>query len=166
MEMSDFKTLIKKEKERALLEYDEDAFRLGLKQKISEETKSVRSYVRWFQKPAIAGCTVLLLLLFGWISTKTFLPVSQESEIMLLKSTFVRLFSQHNTILDHKSLPAKQKSEQSAIHDFEWSLKRVILAIQREKAGDKDNTQNFSLVLQNAAVLFNTDTSSSGELNM
>lgn len=151
--MSEYIDLIQKEKEAALRDYNEDAFRLHLDQKITAETKQSRSYVPWFQKPAIAGSTILLILFFGWLSTQVFLPTSQESDVLLLKNTFVQVFSQHGNILNQSPLPIEIGDEKSAIYEFEWSLKRVIFAIQRENVQDEDIAQNLSQVLQNAAVL-------------
>jgi hypothetical protein len=164
--MSEYIDLIQKEKEEALRDYDGDAFRLRLNRKITEESKPSRLYVHWFRKPAIAGSTVLLILFFGWLSTQIFLPLSKDSEEMHLKNTFVQLFSQHGSILNQSPLPVDMASEKSAIYEFEWSIKRVILAIHRENAQDEDMAQNLSQVLQNTAVLIGAKKNKSGELNI
>ncbi|UCE39887.1 MAG: hypothetical protein JSV17_10395 [Candidatus Aminicenantes bacterium] len=164
--MSEYIDLIQKEKEAALRDYSEDTFRLQLDRKTTEETKPSRSYVTWLQKPAIAGSTVLLILFFGWLSTQVFLPSSQESDVMLLKNTFVQVFNLHDNILDRSAFPVEMEAEKSAIHEFEWSLKRVIFAIQRENVQDEDIAQNLSRVLQNAAVFFKAEKNKSGELNI
>jgi hypothetical protein len=161
--MFEYRELIQKEKQEALREYNEDAFRLRLNQQIDEETKPSRSYVRWFQKPAFAGSAVLLILVFGWLSTQIFRPSSRESEVMHLKNTFVQLFSQHETILNQDPLPIEEASKITAIQEFEWSLKRVILAIQRENFPDEDMSQSLNKVLQNAAVLLKAENHKSGE---
>ncbi len=155
--MSEYIDLIQREKEDALLDYREDAFRLRLEKRINEDSKPSRSYLSWFQKPAIAGSTVLLILLLGWLSTRYFLPSSQESDVMLLKNTFVQVFSQHDNILNQSPLPAEMGAEKSAIYEFEWSLKRVILAIQRENAPNEDIVQNLSTVLQKSAIFVRAD---------
>jgi hypothetical protein len=85
---------------------------------------------------------------------------------MLLKNAFVQMFSQHGNILNHSPLPVELGAKKSAIYEFEWSLKRVILAIQRENAPDEDIVQNLSKILQNAAVLIKTEKSKSGEMNI
>ena len=155
--MPEYIDLIQKEKDAALRDYNEDAFRLQLNQKINEETKTSRSYVSWFQKPAIAGSTVILILFFGWLSTQIFLPSSQESDVFLLKNTFVQVFSQHGNLLNQSPLPVERGTEKTAIHEFEWSLKRVILAIHRENAPDEDIFQNLSTVLQKSAIFIRAD---------
>lgn len=164
--MSEYIHLIQKEKEEALRNYNEDTFRLRLNKKIAEDSKPSRSYVQWFRKPAIAGSTVLLILFLGWLSTHFFLPSSQVSDEMNIKNTFVQLFSQHGTILNQIPLQVDAGSEKSVIYEFEWSLKRVIFAIQRENAPDEDIAQNLNQVLQNAAVLLKAENSKSGELNI
>jgi hypothetical protein len=122
--------------------------------------------VDWFRKPAIAGSTVLLILFLGWISSKFFLSSPLGSEEMHLKNTFVRLFSQHASLLNQIPPQVEAGSEKLAINEFQWSLKRVIFAIQRESALDKDIAQDLSQVLQNTAVLIGAQKSKSGELNM
>lgn len=164
--MSEYIDLIQKEKQEALREYKEDVFRLRLNQKIAETTKPSRPYVSWFQKPAIAGSAVLLILFLGWLSTQIFLPSFQESEFIHLQNTFVQLFNQHETILNQSPLPREVGSEKTAIQEFEWSLKRVIFAIQREKTPDEDISQSLNKVLQNAAVLLKAENNKPGELNI
>ena len=164
--MSEYIDLIQKEKEEALRDYQEDAFRLRLNKKIAEDSKPSRSYVQWFRKPVFAGSTVLFVIFLGWLSTKYFLPSSFGSEEMRIKNTFVQLFSQYGTILNQSPLQVEVDAEKSAISEFEWSLKRVIFAIQRENAPDEDIVQNLSKVLQNSAALFKAEKGKSGELNI
>ncbi len=164
--MSEYIDLIQKEKEEALRDYQEDAFRLRLNKKIAEDSKPSRSYVQWFRKPVFAGSTVLFVIFLGWLSTKYFLPSSFGSEEMRIKNTFVQLFSQYGTILNQIPLQVEVDAEKSAISEFEWSLKRVIFAIQRENAPDEDIVQNLSKVLQNSAFLIKAEKGKSGELNI
>ena len=164
--MSEYIDLIQKEKEEALRDYREDVFSLRLDQKIAEENQPSRSYASWIRKPAIAGSTVLLILFLGWLSTKFFLPSSFGSEEMHIKNTFVQLFSQHGTILNQSPLQVELDAEKSAIYEFEWSIKRVIFAIQRENAPDEDIVQNLGKVLQNSAFLVKAEKGKSGELNI
>ncbi len=164
--MSEYIDLIQKEKQEALLDYNEKAFRLELNRKISKVSKPSRSYVQWFRSPALAGSTVLLVLFFGWLSTKIFLPSSRESDAMLLENTFVQLFTQHGTILDKIHQPLEQYSSESAITEFEWTVKRVIYAIQRENAQDVDISESLSRVLQSAATLINTEINKNDERNI
>ena len=163
--MSEYIDLIQKEKEEALRDYRGDSFRLCLNKKIAEDSKPSRSYVQWFWKPAIAGSTILFIIFLGWLSTH-FLPSSFGSKEMHIKNTFVQLFSQHGNILNQSPFKVELGAEKSAISEFEWSLKRVIFAIQRENAQDEDIVQNLSKVLQNAAVLLKAENSKSGELNI
>jgi hypothetical protein len=164
--MPEYIDLIQKEKDAALRDYNEGAFRLQLNQKINEETKTSRSYVSWFQKPAITGSAVLFILLFGWLSTQIFLPPSPVSSEIYIKNTLVQVFSQHGNLLNQSPHPVEPGTEKTAIFEFEWSLKRVILAIQRENAQDEDIAQNLSQVLQNAAVLIKAEKNKSGEMNI
>jgi hypothetical protein len=122
--------------------------------------------LHWFQKPAIAGSSVLFLILLAWFSKQFLLPSSQISEEMYLKSTLVQMFSQHENILNRNPLPTVSEPERSAILEFEWSVKRVILAIQREKAQDEDITQHLSKVLQESALFKKVEKEKSGEFNI
>jgi hypothetical protein len=164
--MSEYIDLIQKEKEEALRDYREETFRLRLDQKIAAENQPSRSYASWFRKPVIAGSTVLLILFLGWLSTQFFLPSSLGSEELRIKNTFIQLFSQHGTILNQTPLQVELGAEKSAISEFEWSLKRVIFAIQRENVQDEDIVQNLSKVLQNSAFLIKAEKGKSGELNI
>jgi len=78
----------------------------------------------------------------------------------------MQLFNQHGTILSQSPLQVDTGSEKSTMYEFEWSVKRVIFAIQRENAPNEDIAQNLSRVLQNAAVLFKAEKSNSGEMNI
>jgi hypothetical protein len=164
--MSDYIDLIQKEKEEALRDYREDAFRWRLDQKINENSKPSYSYERWFRKPAFAGSTVVLMIFLGWLSVRFFHPSSQAAETMQIKNTFMQLFNQHGTILSQSPLQVDTGSEKSTMYEFEWSVKRVIFAIQRENTPNEDIAQNLSRVLQNAAVLFKAEKSNSGEMNI
>jgi hypothetical protein len=155
--MYEYMDLIRKEKEEALRDYREDAFRLRLDRKIAEEYQPSRSYASWFRKPAIAGSTVLLILFFGWLSTQIFLPSSRESDALILKNTFVQLFNQHASILDQSLQPIERGSDISAIDEFQWSLKRVIYAILKENAPDVDISESISRVLQSEVTFINPD---------
>jgi len=164
--MSEYIDLIQKEKEDALRNYQEDAFNLNLNKQIAKDSKPSRSYVQWFRKSVFAGSSVLLILFLGWLSTHFFLPSSQVPESRHIKNTLVQLFSQHRNILNQSPLQVDPGDEKSVNSEFEWSLKRVILAIQRENTQDEDIVQNLSKVLQNAAVLLKAENSKSGELNI
>jgi len=164
--MSEYIDLIQKEKEEALRDYREETFRLCLNKKIAEDSKPSRSYVQWFRKPVFAGSTVLFIIFLGWLSTLFFLPSSHVPESVHIKNTFVQLFNQHGTILNQSPLQVELDAEKSAIYEFEWSLKRVIFAIQRENAPDEDIARNLSKVLQNSAFLIKAEKGKSGELNI
>jgi hypothetical protein len=166
--MSEYTDLIQKEKEEALRDFNEDAFRMRLNRKLSEKSKPSRLHASWFRKPAIAGSAVLLVLFLGWLSTQIFLPSSsglEETELHI-KSTLVRLFTQHGTLLNQDPAPIDTGPGDTAIHEFQWSIKRVIFAIQRENAQNEDIVQNLSRVLHNAAGLINAENGKSGEWNI
>jgi hypothetical protein len=154
--MSEYRDFIRKEKEEALRDYDEHTFRLELNRRIGEETKPSHSYVNWFRRPAIAGSSVLLIIFLGWLTAQFFHPSSQRSEAARIKNTLVQLFTQHGIILDQSLQPIEQESDESAIEEFEWTVKRVLYAIQRENAPDIDITENLSRILQNTATLLKT----------
>ena len=164
--MAEYIDLIQKEKQEALWDYNEDAFRSRLDQKIAKDTKPSRSYVHWFQKPAVAGTLVLLLVFLCWLSTQFFLPSSLGLEEALIRNTFIRLFSQKRTILNRIPPQVDEEYEISAIEEFEWSIKRVFFAIQRENAPEEDIARSLSQVLQNTASLFKSGIDKSGELNI
>ncbi len=164
--MAEYVDLIQKEKQEALRDYNEDAFRSRLDQIIAKDTQPSRSYALWFQKPAVAGTSVLLLVFLCWLSTQFFLPSSLGLEEALIRSTFIRLFSQNKTILNRIPPEVDEKYEISPIEEFEWSIKRVFFAIQRENAPDEDIARSLSQVLQNTTSLFKSGIDKSGELNI
>jgi hypothetical protein len=94
------------------------------------------------------------------------LPVPQVSEEMHLRSTLVQVFSQHENILNRNPLQTNSGPERSAIHEFEWSVKRVILAIQREKAQGEDIAQHLSKVLQGSALFKKVEREKEEEFNI
>jgi len=155
--MSEYIDLIEKEKKEALFNYNERAFRLELKQKISEESRLSLAKVRWFQKPAIAVGTLLIILFLGWLATEIFLPSTHESDEILLKNTFVQLFIQHGTLLDQRQQLIEQRADKSSAGEFEWTIKRVLYAIQREKAQGSDISEILSRILQNAPILIKAE---------
>jgi len=155
--MSEFIDLIKKEKQEALSNYDEKEFSLELKRKISGESDPSLSMVRWFHRPVIAVSTLLLILLLGWLSKEIFLTSNQESDDILLKNTFTKMFIQHGTILDQRQRLVEQGADKSADAEFEWMIKRVLYAIQREKAQGSDISESLSCVLQNSTVFIKAE---------
>jgi hypothetical protein len=164
--MAEYIDLIHKEKQEALRDYNEETFRSRLDQKIAKDTQPSRSYAIWFQKPAVAGTSVLLLVFLCWLSTQFFLPSSLGLEEALIKNTFIHLFNQNRTILNRILPQVDEEYEISAIDEFQWSIKRVFFAIQRENAPDEDISRSLSRVLQNTASLFKTGIDKSGELNI
>lgn len=161
--MTEYIELIQKEKDEALMEFNEDTFRRSLDQKIAGKKQTSRSALSWFQRPAIAGSTVLLILFFGWLSSKIFLPSSPGSDVTGLKNTFAQLFSHQETILSQIPLPIDTGFEKSAIYEFEWSVKRVLYAIQRENAPDVDFSESLNRVLQSTAAIIKTGRKKNGE---
>jgi hypothetical protein len=163
--MVEYTELIQKEKQEALKEYKEDVFRSQLDQEIAKDSRPSRSFVLWFQRPAVAGSSVLLIAFLIWLSTQFFLPSSMGSK-MLIKESLIRLFSQNRTILNQIPAPVEKGYEKSLIDEFEWSVKRVIYAVQRENAPDEDITRNFSRVLQNTSGLIKPEKDKPGEWNI
>jgi len=155
--MSEYSDLIEKEKQVALLNYDENTFNLELKRKIIGESEPSLSMDRWFHRPVIAVSTLLLILLFGWLFKEIFLPSNQESDEALLKDTFIQLFIQHGTILDQRQQLVEPGADKPAGAEFEWMIKRVLYAIQREKAQVNDISESLNIVLQNAPVLIKAE---------
>jgi len=155
--MSEYSDLIEKEKQVALLNYDENTFNLELKRKISKESKPSFFMVRWFQRPVITVTALFFILLLGWLSTKIFLTSNQESDDILLKNTFTKMFIQHGTILDQRQRLVEQGADKSADAEFEWMIKRVLYAIQREKAQGSDISESLSCVLQNSTVFIKAE---------
>ena len=164
--MPEYIDLIQKEKQEALRDYNEDAFCLRLSRRIDEEKKPSRPYVHWFRKPAIAGCTVLFLVFLVWLSSRFYGPFSQAGEVIRIKNTFVRLFEQHENLLNLNLQPTEQESQSSAVMEFQWSVKRVLYAIQREKAPDVDISESLCHVLQDSAALIKNEKNINGEQNI
>lgn len=164
--MTEYIELIRKEKAEALREYREDDFRMRLNKKIAERKASSPSYLSWFRRPAFAGSTVLLILFFGWLSSKIFRPSSPGSDVTDIKNTLVQLFSHQETILNQSPIPVETGFEKSAIYEFEWSVKRVLYAIRRENAPDVDFSASLSRVLQSAAALIKTGKQENGDRNI
>ena len=164
--MIKYTELIQKEKQEALRDYREETFRSQLDQKIAKDSQPRRSYVHWFKKPAVAGSSVMLIALLVWLSTQLFLPSSLGSEEMSIKQTLIHLFSQNRTILNQVPPPVEKVSGLSAIDEFEWSVKRVIYAIQRENVPDEDIARSISQVLRKTATLIGPEKDKPGELNI
>lgn len=164
--MYEYRDLIKKEKREALLGYDENAFRLELDRKIAEASRPTLPYLRWFQRPAIAGSALLLILLFGWLSTKIFLPLTQESDEIILKNTFAQFISQHGMLMSQRMKPVEQGMDISTAAEFEWTIKRLLYAIQREKNQGVDISESLSRVLQKTAPRIEAEKDINGEKNI
>ena len=164
--MSEYTELIRKEKDEALLEFSEDTFQRSFDRKIAGKKQSSHSALSWFRRPAFAGSTVLVILFFGWLSSKIFLPSSPGSDVTDLKNTFAQLFSRHATILNQTPLPIDRGFEKPEIYEFEWAVKRVLYAIQRENAPDVDISESLNRVLQSTAALIKTGIKKNGEQNI
>ncbi len=164
--MAEYIDLIQKEKQEALRDYSEDAFRLQLDQKIVKDSKPSRSYVQWFQRPAVVGSSILLIVFLVWLSSQVIFPPSPGSEDMGIKQTLIHLFSQNRTILSQIPASVEKRYEKSAIDEFEWSVKRIIYAVQRENAPDEDIVSSLSQVLLNTAGLIKPEKDKPGELNI
>jgi hypothetical protein len=164
--MSDYIDLIQKEKEAALAKYDEEAFRSQLERNIADRAKPVNSYIQWFRKPAVAGSSVFLMVLLVWLSTRFFPPPSQKPDYFPMRIALAQMLNRHENILNQNPFPAGPYPEKSLDYEFQWSLKRVILAIQRENASEENIVQNLRKVIQNSAIFENAGKQESGELNI
>ena len=164
--MSEYRDLIQKEKEMALLEYQEHAFRSQLERAIVEEPEPTLSIAHWFRKPAIAGTSVLLLIFLAWISRQFIVSPSPELGEIHLKNTLVQMLSRHDNLLSRVPHVPQKRSEESAIQEFQWSLKRVLFAIQTENAQDDDIVRSLSKVMQKSAFFNRSEKVDSGKLNI
>ena len=164
--MTEYVELIRKEKDEALLEFSEDTFRQSLDSKIAEKKRPRRSYVSFFRRPAVAGTAVFFMIFLVWLTSRLFLLAPLGSEEKQIQNTFVQLFSQHGTILDRMLQPIEQESNRTAMYEFQWTVKRIIYAIQKENAREQDISESLNRVLQNAAVLIKAGKGKPGEWNI
>ncbi len=149
-EIFEFTDLIRKEKEEALQSFHKEAFRARLKQRIGEEPKTASPLMPWHRRPVITVSTVLVLVVMGWIAFQVFIPTASERNARAIEKTLTRAFESQE-ILIAQSVPQVEPIQvESGIHEFEWSLKRVVYSVRREDITDNDVPRILSHVLQNA----------------
>ena len=146
----EFTGLIRKEKEEALRSFHKDAFRARLRQRIEEESKTQSPFVFRFHRPVIAVSAVLVLVVMGWIAFQVFVPTPEEREARMIEKTLFRAFESQELLTARSVAQVEPKQEESDIHEFEWSLKRVVYSAQKEDITDNDIPRILSQVLQNA----------------
>jgi len=145
-----FTDLIGKEKKEALKNFHKDAFRARLKKRMEEESKTPSPFVFRFRPPVIAVSTVLILVVLGWIALQVFIPTPYERNVRAIEKTLTRAFESQELLIARSVTQAEPKQEESNIHEFEWSLKRVVYSAQRKDITDNDVPRILSYLLQNA----------------
>ena len=137
-----------------------------MSRKIKEESKTPLPSVFWLRKPVIAVSLVLLLVVLGWVTTQIFAPSPSESEAKAIEKIIVQAVNLHGGMIAQGSLQFEPEPGESDIHEFGWSLKRVIYSIHRQSIPDKDISRIFSQVLQNVGTLKTTGEKEPGELKL
>jgi len=149
-EIFEFSDLIRKEKLEALLNFNKEAFRARLNRRIEEEPKKPSPLMLWYRRRIIVVSTVLALVVVGWIAFQTFIPTPSERNARAMEKTLFRAFESQELLIA-RSLPQVELIQsESDIHEFEWSLKRVVYSAQREDITENDVPRILSHVLQNA----------------
>ena len=149
-EIFEFTDLIRKEKEEALRSFHKEAFRARLKRRIEEESKTPSPFVFRFRRRVIAVSTALILVVVGWIAFQVFIPTPHERNARTIEKTLTRAFESQELMIARSAPQVEPIQYESDIHEFEWSLKRVVYSAQREDITDKDVPRILSHVLQNA----------------
>ncbi len=162
----EFTNLIQKEKGEALQRFRNQEFGSRLKQRIKEEElKTPSPSIFWFRKPVIAAGTVLLLMVLGWaISTQLLAPKAYEKDARAVEKALARAFENHELVIAQSVPQIESQADLVNLHEFEWSLKRVIYSAQRENIPDSDIPQIFSQVLLNAELFREREDEESDEL--
>jgi hypothetical protein len=146
-EIFEFGELIKKEKEDALQSFRKEDLRSRLKQRIEEEQRKPFSQVFWLRKPIILAGSILLLIVLGWVLTRTFLPTPYEREAQAIRKDLVQAFRVHGFI-EEAGISFEPQPGSENLYELEWSIKRVIYAAQRESITDEDIPQLLRQGLQ------------------
>lgn len=149
----EFTELIQKEKEEALLHFHKQDFRARLNRRIKEESTAPSPAVFWFRKPVIAAGTVFVLAILGWIAVQVLAPSPYERDARVIEKTLVKAFSVHEILLVQHVPPVEPQPGPNNLHEFKWSLKRVVYSAQRENIPDSDVPGILSQVLQNTTLL-------------
>jgi len=158
-EVFEFTDLIQKEKEEALQRFQKQEFGSRLKQRIKEEESKMPSpSVFWFRKPVIALGIVLLLIVLGWIiATQLFTLTPYERDTRAVEKALVQAFETHELMIAQSAPPIEPQPGADNLHEFEWSLKRVVYSAQRENIPDSDIPQIFRQVLLKAELFRETE---------
>jgi len=164
-EVFKFKELIQKEKNNALQSFRKEDLRSRLKQRIEEEPRKPFSQVFWLRKPVIVAGSVLLLIVLGWILTRTFLPSSYEREARAIRNDLVQAFRLHGFI-EEAGIPIEPRPGSENLYELEWSIKRVIYAVHRESISDEDIPQLLRQALQNISLIKEEDKKGPGEIKI
>ena len=157
-EIFEFTDLIQKEKEEALQSFRKQEFGSRLKQRIKEEeSKKPSQSVFWFRQPVIASGLILLLVAMGWIAIQILTPTPYERDARAIEKALAQAFETHELVIAQGVPQIEPQPGSEDLHEFEWSLKRVILSAQRENIPDSDIPQIFSQVLLKAAQFRETE---------
>ncbi len=149
----EFTELIQKEKEEALLHFHKQDFRSRLNRRIKEESTAPSPHVFWFKRPVVAAISVLVLAILGWIAVQLLAPSPYEREAKAIEKTLAQAFDAHEILIVQRVPPVEPQPGQDNLHEFEWSLKRVVYLAQRENIPDRDVPGILSKVLQNSTLL-------------
>lgn len=152
-ESFEFTDLIRKEKEEALLGFHKEAFRARLNRRIEEEPKTPSPFVFRFRRPVIAVSAVLVLVIIGWIALRVLTSTPYEREARTIEKTLTQVFESQEFLAARSVPQVEPEQEEADIHEFEWSLKRVVYSAQREDITDNDVPRILSQVIQNAPQL-------------
>jgi len=148
----EFTDLIQKEKEEAFQSFNKEAFRARLKQRIEEESKTPSPFLFRLRQQVIAICTVLVLVVVGWIAFQVFMPTLEERDARAIEKTLFRALESRESLIARSVPQVEPIQGESDIHEFEWSLKRVVYSAQREDITDNDVPRILVHVLQNTAL--------------
>ncbi len=164
-EIFEFTDLIQKEKEEALQRFRKQEFGTRLRQRIKEEESITPSpSVFWLRKPVIASGIALLLVAAGWIAVQVFTPTPYEKDARAIEKTLAQVIETHELVIARSAPQIEPQPGSDNLHEFEWSLKRVIYSAQRENIPDSDIPQIFSQVLLKTELFRETEDKGSEEL--
>lgn len=149
----EYTELIQKEKEEALLHFHKQDFRARLNRRIKEDSTAPSPSVFWFRKPVVAAISVLVLAILGWIAVQVLAPSPYEREARAIEKTLAQAFDTQEILLAQHIPPVEPQPGPENLHEFKLSLKRVVYSAQRENIPDSDVPEILSQVLQNAALL-------------
>ena len=164
-EVFEFTELIQKEKEHALMSFQKQDFRARLNRRIKEESKAPAPSVFWFRKPVIATGMVLILVILGWIATQILAPNPYERDARAIKKALAQVFDVQELLVAQYVPQVEPQPGPDNLHEFEWSLKRVVYSAQRENIADSDVPGILSQVLQNATLVKESEEKGPEELN-